>query len=114
MRVVGWIYGSPNNESGAGYGIRISRDDRERYFDREWKAVTVDLDGQEEVAVNLSPSFWRSCIELRSKKIGAWMRREGLAPWPTGEPPELELQAQGEARFALHRWPRPDRAQVRC
>lgn len=103
MRVVGWSNGSPNNQTGAGYGIRIHKDDRKRYFDLDWETVIVDLDGREQVAVNVSASFWRSCIELRSKRIGAWMRREGLAPWPTGEPPELELQPHGEARFGLHK-----------
>lgn len=47
--------------------------------------------------------FGRSCIELRSRKIGAWMLREGLAPWPTGHPPKLGLQPQGEAKFGLDR-----------
>ena len=103
MRVVGWSSGSPNNQTGAGYGIRISRQDRDRHFDPDWANVTVDLDGQEEVAVDLSPSFWRCCIELRSKLIGAWMLRKGLAPWPTGQPPEVELEPQGEARFRLYK-----------
>ena len=103
MRVVGWSNGSPNTQTGAGYGIRISRQDRERCFHRDWKVVIVDLDGQEEVAINVSPSFWRSCVELRSKQMGAWMLREGLSPWPTGHPPELELEPQGDARFRLHR-----------
>ena len=71
MRVVGWSNGSPNNQTGAGYGIRISRLDRERYFDPDWEKVIVDIDGQEEIAVSLSPSLWRSCIELRSPRIGA-------------------------------------------
>lgn len=102
MRVVGWHKGSPNSQTGAGYGTRIGRDDRERYFDRDWEAVTVELGGREEAVVNVSASFWRSCIELRSRKIGAWMLHKGLAPWPTGHPPKLQLERQGEARFALH------------
>ncbi len=103
MRVVGWSNGSPNNLTGAGFGIRISRQDREQSFEPNWQTVIVDLDGQDDVAINVSPSFWRSCIELRSPRIGAWMLREGLAPWPTGHPPELELEPLGDARFRLYK-----------
>ena len=35
--------------------------------------------------------------------IGAWILREGLAPWPTGHPPELELEPLGDARFRLYK-----------
>ena len=103
MKVTGRWGGSRNDQTGAGYGIRIRERDRKRHFDPDSTEVTVDLDGQEEVAVDLTPSFWRSCIELRSPRIGAWMLREGLAPWPTGHPPELELEPLGDARFRLYK-----------
>jgi hypothetical protein len=32
MKVSGWSNGTPNNHIGAGYGIRISYTDRDRYF----------------------------------------------------------------------------------
>ena len=70
MRVVGWSNGSPNNETGAGYGIRVSRSNRERYFDRTWLAVKLNIEEQIQVSIDISPSFWRRCIELRSQKIG--------------------------------------------
>ena len=31
MIVVGWNNGSPNNRTGAGYGVRIVREDRDMY-----------------------------------------------------------------------------------
>ena len=103
MKVAGGWWGSPNNQTGGGYGIRISPQDREQYFDLAWASVTVVLDGQEEVTIKITSAFWRKCNELRSKQIGAWMLREGLAPWPTGEPPRLKLEPQGDARFRLYK-----------
>lgn len=38
MIVSGWNNGSPNNRTGAGYGIRISKDDR----DEEWDSVEIE------------------------------------------------------------------------
>ena len=67
MRVVGWNNGSPNNITGAGYGIRINKEDRDRYFQKAWKEVIIILDGKE-IKVNLSQSFWKKCTELRKKK----------------------------------------------
>jgi hypothetical protein len=56
MVVRGWNNGRPNNRTGAGYGVRVARSDRDRYFHREWQWVTVDL-GSARVTVRLSDSF---------------------------------------------------------
>ncbi len=42
MKVTGWSNGSPS-ASGAGYGLRISAADRDRYFDRSWSEVSIEL-----------------------------------------------------------------------
>lgn len=70
MIVVGWNNGSPNDRTGAGYGIRITRADRDRYFEKSWKSVIIELEGEGSIGVRLSDSFWENCIELRSSKIG--------------------------------------------
>ena len=45
MQVKGW-----NNDSfsmsGAGYGIRISRENRDKFFKHEWQKVVIALDGE--------------------------------------------------------------------
>lgn len=93
---------APNTETGGGYGVQISQQDRDRYFRRHWGTVLVELEGQEEVVtVSLSCSFWCSCPELRKKEIGAWMLDKGLAPWPFGHPPKLKHEPRGGARFRL-------------
>jgi len=47
MIVSGWNNGSPNNRTCAGYGIRISKKDRDKYFRREWDSVEIELENDE-------------------------------------------------------------------
>lgn len=103
MIVTGWSRGSPDNRTGAGYGIRITTKDRDKYFQRRWPYIAVELEDDDTVDVNLSDSFWRSCSELRKKEIGKWMLEHGLTPWPKGKPLKLILAPVGERRFGLSR-----------
>jgi hypothetical protein len=103
MIVVGWNNGSPNNRTGAGYGIRIAHEDRDAHFQNGWPSVVIELEGENEVEVSLSTSFWRGCTELRSAQIGRWLLRQGLAPWPTSNPPHLKLEPIGDRKFRLSR-----------
>ena len=80
MKVVGWDNGSPDNRTGAGYGIRLVPKERDRYFQRKKSSVYIELENGDLVKVKLSDSFWRDC-ELQSPKIGKWMLKVGLAPW---------------------------------
>lgn len=98
MQVTAWNNGQWN-ASGAGYGIRLTRRDRDREFRREWDEVYLVLD--EVVALKLSKSFWRRCAELRSQKIGTWLRSRGLATWQKGCPPQLKLKSVGDRTFQL-------------
>jgi len=106
MIVKGWNNGSPNDETGAGYGIKIQYEDREEFFKKDWPSVIVELEGEGEVEVRLSKSFWRCCPELRRKEIGKWMLKKGIkkgnAPWPKGNPPAFELVPIGNRKFRLH------------
>ncbi len=70
MIVVGWNNGSPNNRTGAGYGIRMVREDRDMYFQKTWPSVIIEFDTGDLLDVRLSDSFWRGCTELRNAKIG--------------------------------------------
>lgn len=100
MRARGWSNGKPS-VTGAGYGVAISTADRDQSFDKGWSEVRIDLDGRETIEVALTPSFWRTCTELRHRRIGAWMMDRGLAPWTKGRPPEMILETIGKARFRL-------------
>ena len=99
MIVSAWNNGSWK-KTGAGYGIRISKEDRDQYFDPEWKSVIIVLDNRE-VEVSISKSFWNKCPELRKKEIGEWLIKNGLAKWPENYPPKLRLEQIGDRKFKL-------------
>lgn len=104
MIVTAWNNGS-HHESDAGYGIKISVNDRDRFFNSRWKIVILELDGYHQpVKVNTNKkSFWGpKCRELISKDIGIWLRQNGLAPWPKGKPPKLEMIHLEANRFQVH------------
>ncbi len=94
MRAVGWSNGSPSS-SGAGYGLKVSVGDRDRFFECTWTEVLLDLPEQGGVSVRLSVSFWRDCWELRSAaepferytRSNAYLRdaRTGRCSRPTAE-----------------------------
>ncbi len=89
---------------GNGYGIKISVSDRDQYFDRDWKTIILALDGIfPKIEINIDKdSFWnKSCRELISVEIGKWLIKNKLAPWPEGNPPQLDLQKIGEREFLL-------------
>jgi hypothetical protein len=95
MLVKAWSNG------GSGYGLEIEASDRDRFFDRNWRDVVLDLSGQGQAIVTVSPSFWRSCSELRSAEIGRWLRQNGLAPWPRGKRPRVIMEHVTDNRFAV-------------
>jgi hypothetical protein len=102
MRVTAWNNGS-HRSAGAGYGIRVSPEDRDLYFSRDWDHVVVDLVDSGRTAISLSESFWAGCTELRSADVGRWLITQRLAPWPKGSPPSLLLaHIEGNA-FRLSR-----------
>lgn len=101
MLATAWNNGA-HHASGAGYGLKISKADRDRYFSNAWREVLVSLPGHKgPVAVELSPAFWRNCTELRHQEIGRWLRANGYVPWPKGRPPKFNLQPIGEQRFVV-------------
>lgn len=86
------------NNGGSGYGLRVRRQDR-RFFQRNWRTVTVALpDGHGVMTANLTDTFWTTCPEIRSAAVGR------LAPsWPHGRPPRFTLVPTGRAAFRLRR-----------
>ena len=100
MRATAWNNGA-HHASGAGYGLKVSVADRDRYFGRDWSAITLEIPGRVAVSVPVAESFWRRCSELRSAELGRWLRDEGLAPWTKGQPPVLQLEKVEDNRFRV-------------
>jgi uncharacterized membrane protein YkvA (DUF1232 family) len=101
MNVKGWDNGSPNDITGAGYGIQISKKERDNYSKKSWNAVTIELDDGSIVNVNLTKTFWQDCTELHSSKIGKWMLDKKVAPWKENTPPNLSLEPVKDRKFKL-------------
>jgi len=101
MRVSGWSNGSPNNMTGSGYGLRLSKKDRDQYFNPSWSSVIINLHDLGPVKVELTESFWKNCTELRNPKIGLLMVQHGHAPWMKGKPPEYRLIPSTDRYFDL-------------
>lgn len=103
MEVTAWNNGA-HRSSGAGYGLKVSGVDRDRYFKKEWETVLLTIPGETQpVEVNIAKeSFWgATCRELISKEIGLWLRSEGYAPWPKGHPPKFQLKYLGSTTFRV-------------
>jgi hypothetical protein len=103
VQATGWHNGTPRS-SGAGYGIRISKVDRDRYFVPGWESVQLEFPGGQRVEVELTRSFWKpetQSAELRDAAIGRWFIAQGAAPWPKGSPPQLVLAPLGPKCFSV-------------
>ena len=103
MKVTAWNSGK-HFESGAGYGLKLSIEDGDAFFDTNWTTVFVQLPNNgEEIEINIDkPSFWnKTCRELISQDIGKWLRSEDLAPWTRGKPPKFELHPNGDKKFRV-------------
>lgn len=92
--------------SGAGYGLQLSVADRDRFFRKDWRSVTLRLvtdSGFIDVEVNCSKeSFWNgTCRELIARDIGRWFFDLELAPWPNERPPRFELSPIKPAVFRV-------------
>ena len=103
MIVTAWNNGK-HFKSGAGYGLKLSIEDRDAFFDKSWKTVILKLPNKSEtIEINIAkPSFWNKiCRELISQDIGLWLQSEGWAPWTKGKPPKFELVSKGERSFEV-------------
>ena len=94
--------GGDHRPSGAGYGVKMSKTDRDRLVERKWNTVTVELpDGTTAVTNVDGMAFWSNGPELRSRDIGRWMYAAGFAPWPNGNPPKFRLELVAPARVRV-------------
>ena len=87
-------------------GLKISAQDRDQFFKKEWAYVILELEGVPyPVDVDVSkPSFWRwQYAQLVNRDLGDWLTANGLSHWPPRKPPKLTLEPTGIQRFRLHR-----------
>ena len=92
MRATGW--------KGGTYGVRVGQQNAAKFFRKNWSGIIVEIGGRPHYYA-LRSTFWTTCPEFRGAEIGDWLEANGLAPWRSGEPPDLELTPLGENRFKL-------------
>ena len=103
MEVTAWNNGQ-HHTTGAGYGFKLSIEDRDRFFNKEWQSIFLSIpDATGEVEINIAKSsFWnQSCRELISKEIGNWLIKSDLAPWPSRQPPKFILERKEGNHFQV-------------
>lgn len=99
MDVTVWRNGR-RDRAGVVYGVRVSRTDRDRFFDPRAPEINIEIGGKP-VHAKLTPSFWRSCTEIRHPEIAKFIIDHGLAKWPSRRPHSLHLEPVGKNRFRL-------------
>jgi len=98
-----WCNGK-QRASGAGYGFKIDKEDRDAFLKRKWKTINLCFtDTGECCDINIDKdSFWNeTCHELISASIGRWLIRNRLAPWERGNPPKFLLTHITEDKFEV-------------
>lgn len=83
------------------YGLRVGSDNRDRYFDRSWTMVTIELPSGMVLDLPLHFGFWRGCPEVKGPGFREWFETQGLLTWPYGQPPRYRLTPTGRARFKV-------------
>jgi len=64
MIVTGWNNGD-HLKSGAGYGVKLKTGDRDRFFERNWETIIIEMEG--------SSDF----IKVKSMAQKCWGMRSG-------------------------------------
>lgn len=94
LEVTAWSNG------GTTYGLRIGKPNRDRFFNRDWNGIVLEVDG-ETYRVSITPGFWKECPEIRDPVIREWLRQHRSLKWPKGQPPKAALIPLGGNRFRL-------------
>ena len=83
-----------NSSSDKPNGFSILKEDRDDLFKRlksrlDQNGVIIEFPSGESLQLSLDkkPTFWSTCPEFISSKIGAWIKDQG-DPWPYRKPPK--------------------------
>lgn len=93
MIVKAWNNGA-HSRNGSGYGFRVTLEDRDQFFKKEWDSIVLEIEGESEhIEIKIDQeAFWsEEGRELHSHELGRWMRKNGLAPWGRGNPPVIAI-----------------------
>ena len=94
------------HNGGTSYGIRVSSEDRDRYFSKTRKNIYIKIPRKPEFSRRLTNSFWGVGREVRGSAFRDWFEelgyvKKGKRKWKNSKPPQFRLTPQGSGRFKL-------------
>lgn len=97
FKVSAWHNSNPNMKSGAGYGIRIAKNDYHSI--KNWKVIYI---GNSKTKLERGKKvFKEKCPEIRSKIIGDYFIKLKKETWSKHEPYQYMLTHIGNNEFRL-------------
>jgi hypothetical protein len=95
-----------HDPKGTGYGIKVARADRDRFFKPSWETINIDLPGAPGASLAVAfvnkASYWGpQCRELICIGLGKWLLGSKVAPWPRAKPPKFVAAAVTERTFRI-------------
>lgn len=89
-----------------GFGFKVSVEDRDKYFSKENKVITIQLP-ENNTFINIhcntdKKTFWnKTCKELISKEIGTWLQKSNYYPWEKGKPPRFSAEKMNNNTYRI-------------
>ena len=94
-----WSNGKANEKTGSGYGLRIGKKNRDKYFSDNLEYSLI-LDNKR-IKVNITPGFYKECPEIRDKKIGMFLINNNLHKWKSRSPHLLNMIKLDDKTFGI-------------
>jgi hypothetical protein len=97
------------------FGLRLKCKDRDRFFapdfsdkeKSEYVTIYLRLElNTEPLHIKLRPSFWKSCMHLDHKEVGALLAKNHVLNWPHKKPPKLTIGKLKKGVFEVISEPR--------
>lgn len=82
------------------FGIRVGKENAEKYFKKEWSDVEIKIDDKFH-RFKLKPIFWTTCPEFRGEIIKKWLQARQMLECEKNRTYELELMPIKNKRFEL-------------
>lgn len=85
------------------YEFRVSRKNREIYFDKSKNSFFLKLPNHVKIEITLNPSFWNKCSHFDDVDgvVKKWLYDNGHIPYKKGKPPKFVLEKLDEDNYEM-------------
>lgn len=74
------------------YELRVSRENRELFFDRKIEYVNLLIpEIKNSINCKIRKSFWNKCSHFGNHDFLNWLKQNNLVPYVKGSPPKFKL-----------------------